>query len=70
MNAEQFAGICRQLAGKMNEIVGELSGDPLRAADGRRSQIIGKNQQRKAIAKQQSARQLREFLYRNRNWRF
>ena len=70
MNGERFAGICRQFAGKMNETWGDLTGDPLRAAAGRRAQIFGKAQQRSGIAKEDSARQLRDFLNRNRNWHF
>jgi uncharacterized protein YjbJ (UPF0337 family) len=70
MNGERLAGICRQFAGRMNAAWGELTGDPVRAAAGRRGQIVGKTQQRSGIARQQSARQLREFLHRNRNWHF
>jgi len=70
MNAERFAGICQQFAGKMNQTWGELAGDPTRVAAGRRAQIFGKAQQRSGIAKEDSARQLREFLARNRNWYF
>ncbi len=70
MNGERFAGICRQFAGRMNETWGELTGDPLRAAAGRRSQMFGKAQQRSGIAKEDSERQLRDFLHRNRNWHF
>ncbi len=70
MNGERFAGVCRQIAGRMNETWGELTGDPLRVAAGRRAQIVGKAQQRRGIANEESARQLRDFLHRNRNWRF
>ena len=70
MNAERFAGICQQLAGRMNQTWGELTGDPTRVAAGRRAQIFGQAQQRSGIAKEDSARQLREFLARNRNWYF
>ena len=70
MNGERFAGICLQFAGRMNETWGELTGDPLRAATGRRAQIFGKAQQRSGIAKEDSARQLRDFLIRNRDWYF
>ena len=70
MNAERFAGICRQFAGRMNEVWGELTGDPVRAAAGKRAQIFGKAQQRSGIAKEDSARQLRDFLTRNRHWYF
>lgn len=68
MNGERFAGICRQFAGTINETWGELAGDPLRAAAGRHARIYGKAQQRSAIAKEESTRQMRDFLHRNRNW--
>lgn len=70
MNYERFAGICKQTAGRLNEAWGELTDDPERAADGRRAQAVGAAQQRKGHSREESARQLREFLQRNRNWRF
>lgn len=70
MNMEQAAGIYAQVAGRLNQAWGDLAGNPMRAADGRRQQIAGKLQQRKGDAKQEYARQLRDFLQRNRNWRF
>ena len=70
MNGEQFAGICRQWAGQLSEMWGELSGDPLRAAAGRRAQVFGRAQQRNGIAKEDSARQMRDFMNRNRDWYF
>jgi uncharacterized protein YjbJ (UPF0337 family) len=62
------AGICRHLAGWINEARGELTGDPVRAAAGRLFQIAGKARRRRAIVHQESARQLRSFLRRNRHW--
>ena len=70
MNREQFAGICRQFSGKINEAWGELAGNPQRATAGRQSQIAGKTQQRNGLSNEESARQLREFLHRNRKWNF
>mgnify|MGYP001592738309 CR=1 FL=1 len=70
MNGERFAGICLQLTGRVNETWGELTGDPLRTAAGRRAQMFGKAQQRSGIAKEESARQLSDFLTRNRDWYF
>lgn len=70
MNIERFAGICRQAAGGMVEFLGELRGDPLQAAAGRRSRLLGKAQHARGIAKDESARQLKDFLQRNRNWQF
>lgn len=70
MNYERFTGICKQAAGRINEVWGELAGDPQRAADGRRAQIAGIAQQRKGRFKEEAAHQLREFLLRNRHWHF
>lgn len=70
MNRERFEGICLQFAGRIGEAWGELTGDPVRAAAGRRAQMFGKARQRSGIAKEDSARQLRDFLTRNRDWYF
>lgn len=68
MNREQFVGICLQITGKLNETWGEQTGGRLRAVAGKRSQIAGKAQQFSGIVEEESARQLRDFQYRNRNW--
>lgn len=70
MNGELFVGICRQFAGRMNETLGELTGDERRMAAGRRTRISGKAQQSSGIMKDESARQMKDFLQRNRNWNF
>ena len=68
MNGEQFAGIYQQFAGSLNETWGKLTGDALRESAGKRARIIGKAQQCNGIEKEESARQMRDFLNRNRNW--
>lgn len=68
MNWQRFAGICRQFTESINEALGELTRDPLRAEEGRRGQMVGEIQQRNGIANEESARQMKEFLHRNRNW--
>ena len=68
MSGEQWVGACRQFAARINETLGELTGDPRRVEAGRRGQIAAKNQQRRCIEREESARQMRDFLYRNRNW--
>ena len=70
MSKERFAGIRLQLSGWMSEVWGELSGDSLRVAGGRRDQIIGKAQQAGAMEQEQAARQLAEFRHYHRNWFF
>ena len=69
MNWEQFVGICRLCAEKMNGALRKLTGDPLCAAQARYyGQLQAKSQKRNGIEKADSARQLLEFLQRNRNW--
>jgi uncharacterized protein YjbJ (UPF0337 family) len=68
MNRDQLEGSWRQVAGKMKERWGTMTGDPLVAAAGRREQLGGRVQKRRGISTEQSARQLSEFMYRNRNW--
>jgi uncharacterized protein YjbJ (UPF0337 family) len=70
MTLERFNGICLQIAGRLNEALGELTGDPARRAEGQRTRINAIWQQRKALDKEESARQLRDFVQRNRNWHF
>lgn len=70
MQMKRFAGICLQLAGKINEVWGEWTGDSLRSAAGRHDQVIGKAQQASAIEQEQAARQLAEFRHDHRNWFF
>lgn len=70
MSKERFAGIRLQLSGWISEIWGELSGDSLLAASGRRQQILGKAQLEGAAASEQAARQLAEFHDQHRNWYF
>jgi uncharacterized protein YjbJ (UPF0337 family) len=70
MNRARFAGICRQLGGAINQTWGELSGDLIREAAGRRAQIIGKAQQVSVIEQEASVRQLKDFRHHNRNWNF
>lgn len=67
MNKERFAGLCLQMAGKMNEAWGKWSGDSRRLADGRRDQVIGKTRQVGAIEREQADRQLAEFHNHRRN---
>jgi uncharacterized protein YjbJ (UPF0337 family) len=70
MSKEQYAGIYLQLSGWLNEVWGELTGASALAAAGRRNQSLGKAQQASASARDQAARQLKDFRIRNRNWYF
>ena len=70
MNIERFKGICLHAAGRLNESFGELTRDPYRITKGRRTRIDAIARQRVGFDKEQSERQLRDFLQRNRNWHF
>jgi uncharacterized protein YjbJ (UPF0337 family) len=70
MNAEIFSSICRHIAAQANEAWGEITSDPERVAAGRRAQIVARNQKRMGLANEEAARQLKDFLRRNRDWHF
>ncbi len=66
MNLDQMEGSLWQALGQVKEQWGVLVGDSYVAAAGRRDQLAGKIQQRRGNAKQDAARQLEDFMYRNR----
>lgn len=68
MFGEQFAGICRKYIGRLNQARGVMTGDPLRAAAGRRAWILEMAQQERIAARKESERQLKDFQRCNRNW--
>lgn len=68
MNRDQMEGRWKQVAGKAKEHWARLTGDTLAAAAGRRDQLAGRIQERRGISNQQAARQIKDFMYRNRNW--
>jgi uncharacterized protein YjbJ (UPF0337 family) len=68
MNRDRFEGSWKQFGGKVKEQWGRLTADPGREFAGRRDQIAGRIQERYGISKEEAARQLKDFLDRNRNW--
>jgi len=66
MNRDRFAGGWKQLSGKVKERWGILINDPRCESTGRRDQLAGRIQERSGISKEEAARQLRDFLDRNR----
>ena len=68
MNRDRLEGNWKQLSGKVNELWGELTSDTRRKFAGRRDQLAGRIQERYGISKEAAARQLKDFLDRNRNW--
>jgi uncharacterized protein YjbJ (UPF0337 family) len=68
MNQDRFGGNWKQFGGKVKEQWGRLTNDPQRESAGRRDQLAGRIQERYGIAKEEAARQLKDFRDRNRNW--
>jgi len=67
MNWDRFEGNCRQIGGIVKE---QLAGSPMiHSASSRVSAISSPAKIRTLrVAKEEAARQLREFYARNRNW--
>jgi len=70
MNRDRCAGMWKQLTGRVKEHWGELTDNPLVVSVGTRDQVTGRIQERYGASKEQSARQLKAFLARNRDWYF
>jgi len=68
MNRDQVEGRMKQVAGKVKERWGILARDPFVADAGIREQFVGRIQERRGNSHEESARQLRDFMRRNRNW--
>jgi hypothetical protein len=68
MNTERISRATRHFSGVLTEAWGRITGDALRAEAGRRIQFATRNELRDAMFTAQSARDMREFLHRNRNW--
>ena len=68
MNTERFTSLCQQLWARINGTFGDLSADRMRTVVSRRALINGKARLRTAMARKNSARQMKEFIHRNRNW--
>jgi uncharacterized protein YjbJ (UPF0337 family) len=69
MNQDRFHGIWKQFSGKVKEQWGTLTEDPHAVAAGRHGWLAGRVQEQRGISKQEAARQLEDFMSRNRNWR-
>ena len=70
MNQDRFEGIWKQLRGKVKGRWGKLTNNPLVVTAGTRDQRAGEIQERYRVVKEKAARQLNDFLDRNRNWDF
>jgi uncharacterized protein YjbJ (UPF0337 family) len=68
MNHYRFEGICRQFSGKLKIRWGAMTNRPAIVLAGKNDQLEGRNQERYGISKEQSERQLKEFIDRNSDW--
>jgi uncharacterized protein YjbJ (UPF0337 family) len=69
VNHERLAGLCEQLAGKLQEKWGVLTRDSRRAAAGLGRQRAGLVRELRGIAREAAQRELREFRARHHAWR-
>lgn len=68
MNQDYWNGIWQQLTGKVKVLRGRLIHSPLLEAAGMRDQLSGRIRAQRGATQAQAARQLKDFLQRNRNW--
>jgi uncharacterized protein YjbJ (UPF0337 family) len=68
VNRDRLEGKWKQLSGSVREQWGRLTDDRLSIVAGKHDQAAGRVQERYGIYKEESERQLREFLHRNRDW--
>jgi uncharacterized protein YjbJ (UPF0337 family) len=68
MNRDRVEGSWRQFRGQLQEQWGRLTHNDSGVDSGRREQLAGSIQVRHGISKEEAERQIRDFLYRNRDW--
>ena len=68
MNRDRFEGIWKQFSGKVKEEWCRLTDDVPGVVTARREQRAGWIQEGRGISREAVARQLKEFLVRNRYW--
>ena len=68
VNRDRLEGKWKQFSGSVREQWGRLTDDRLSILAGRHNRDAGKIQERYGIYKEENARQLRDFLHRNRDW--
>lgn len=61
MNEDRIKGQWKQLSGKLKSRWGKLTDDDLQAANGNAEYLAGKLQERYGIARDEAAKQVREF---------
>lgn len=68
MNRDRIEGVWKQVCGRLKQRWGVLTSSQLSAVAGVQSQLAGRIQERCGIAREESQRQLKRFLHRNRHW--
>ena len=68
MNHDRFDGIRLQFSGTLKEQWGRLTGDQSAVASGKSDRFAGRILEQRGLSARESARQLNEFMRRNRNW--
>jgi uncharacterized protein YjbJ (UPF0337 family) len=68
MNRDRVEGNWKQFSGNVREQWGKLTGDESGVNAGKRDQLAGSIQELQGLSKEESTRQLKDFLYRNRDW--
>ena len=68
MNRDRLEGVWMQFSGSVRERWGRLIDDRLSVVAGKHDRLAGRHQEQYGINKEESGRQLREFLQRNGEW--
>ena len=68
MNRDRLEGKWKQFSGNVREQWGRLTDDRLSVIAGKHDQAAGKYQERYGVNLEDGARQLKQFLHRNRDW--
>lgn len=68
MNPDRFLGVCQQVRGRIKQSWGVLVEDPNLVEYGVRDRLAGRVREQRGLSKEQSERQLREFMSRHRRW--
>ncbi len=68
MNRDRLEGKWKQLSGRVKERWGWLTQDRLSVVAGQHDQVAGRYQEQYGVTKEEGARQLKDFLRRNRDW--
>jgi uncharacterized protein YjbJ (UPF0337 family) len=68
VNRDRLEGKWKQLSGRAREQWGWLIQDRLSVVAGKHDQVAGRYQEQYGIKQEESKKQLRDFLRRNRDW--